>query len=458
MLELDIKELPPRILYIGNANSNPGVYYLQGLIDAGYRVYHVGVNSKSGFELSNIPERPYNIVTEVGPAQVNIREFSLKSLLDIVGHEWDAIVHVQNWLYFTDYELSPIPYYFYCTEVAYPRIPRCAWYVLSATHTIKKQNKRNSNWIRSYLYHPHSIPIIRGKQIKYPKLKRTILGSFAGELYSLPLYKTRREIVKNVEKLDGFETHYLGPKLSRDGERKPESGKGKLKAIPYSNLLLKSKSILNVPSVGGANFRDLEGPALGAMLVTIETPDLLLMGFEDGVNCRTYKTSEEAMKIIESEYDVEIAKKGWELIHFGRDWWQHNNFDVAKIFRYKGYQEFEDPSQNYMNFKLLGELKFNHVLEALLLEGIINSYDHINDSLKIIPKTAIMIEPILKRLGLVEWHTDGHLIFHRLKELATYMYRNNGIKIPDHLLGIIEKIKEKKKLSGIGLYVPQNEN
>lgn len=456
MLELEIKKAPPRVLYIGSANSNPGIYYYQGLIDAGYRVYHVGDNSPQGFNTTNLPSKPYSIKTEVGSAQVRIKEFSLKSLLDIIGYDFDVIIHVQNWLYFTDHERSPIPYYFYCTEVAYPRVPRCAWHILSATEVIKKMNIRDCTWASSFLYHPHSIPVVRGRPLKYPKLKRTIKASFAGEMYSLPLYRPRRKIIKYLEKeVDGFESHYLGPRNEK-GERPIEAGKGKLAMIQYTNLLLKSKCILNIPSIGGTNFRDVEALSTGGMLVTIETPDLLLMGIEDGVNCRTFKTKEEAKQIIENEYDPKIAKAGWELAHFGRNWWQHRNIDIAKVFRYKQYHEFEDPTKNYMEFLLRVKLDVEEKIKSMQNDGIITSYNITKEKLIVVPKTAVMIEPILQNLGMIEWHVDGHLIYHRLRELATYIYRNNGIKIPSRLIDLITTIKNKGRLSNVGLVYGSN--
>ena len=453
MLEFDVEKKPPRILYIGSGQSNPGLFYLQGLSDAGYNIYHVGENSRF-FNTVNLPKKPYMVSTQTGNNHVMIREFSLKSLLDIVGYDFDAIIHVQDWLYFNDLEKSPIPYYFYCTEIGYPRVPKCAWYVLCATEQILKICKANVNWAKSFIYHPHSVPIIRGRKLKYPSLKKTIQGSFAGELYSLQLYKQRREIIKYLEKnVDGFETHYLGPHKGQGVERDIESGKGILKPIKYINLLLKSKCGVNVPTVGGSNFRDIEVLTNGAMLVTMETPDLLKMGLEDGINCRTFKTKEEAAKIIQGEYNEDIAEKGWELVYYGRKWWQHHNLDVARLFRYKGYHQYKDSSKNYMEFKLIGDnlLKIPEHLEKLQSGNIVESFTIKDELIKIKPKTADKIELILQDLGMIEWSIDGHTIYHRVKELAVYMNRNDGILIPDNILEIVDTIKNKKQLRGVGI-------
>lgn len=447
MLDISINPRPPRILYIGNADSNPGISYLNGLIDAGFNVFHVGKNSQNGFELKNLPEKPKYAQSTVGGAQVKIIEFALTSLLDIVGYDFDAIFHVQNWYYPTEKTLSPIPYFFYCTEIAYPEIPRSAWYVLSATNALKKIIKEECPWIKSFLYHPHSVPIRKGVPLKYPSFKRPIQSSFAGELYSLPLYNMRRDIVQTLEKENpDFETHYDGPRDPKTNERKPEKGRGHLNAVHYFNLLLKSKYVLNVPCVGGANFRDVEALSTGSTLVTIETPDLLLMGIEDQINCRTYSTKQEALEIIQSPWDEKIAREGWKTIFFGRKWWQQQSLGIAINFRYKGYKEYTDESKNHLAF-YLKEDKYNviNIVKKLKEEGIIQKYKYSKTSLKITPKTADMEELILQRLGFVEWSIDGHTIYHRIKELSIYMNRSNGIRMPPNIDLILEEIKNQKK-------------
>lgn len=445
MLDLKITPKRPRILYIGNADSNPGVLYLQALVQSGYDVFHVGNNSTT-FNTTGLPRKPFFVKTQVGPAQVQICEFSLKSLLDMVGYDWDAIVHVQNWIYFTDTELSPIPYYFYCTEIAYPRVPRCAWHVLAATDVIKRVLKLNCRWVKTFIYHPHSVPLIQGTTIKYPRLKKTIKGSFAGELYSLPLYRDRRETVKFVqEKVEGFEAHYLG-QLVKGQEKKgrlPESGKGKLDAIKYTNLLLKTRCALNVPTVGGTNFRDLEALSMGAMLVTMGTPDLYLMGIEDGINCRIFKNKEEAVEIIDNDWEPEIARKGWETVFFGRKWWQQKDLKTIQQFKYLGFIEHEDSSKNYMKFWVQDKIPSLEQLKQLKNDGTVLRYKRTDRILKIVPKSAIMIEPILLKLGFIEWHVQGHTVFHRMKELALYMNRTAGILIPGEIDQILTKLNER---------------
>ena len=437
MLEMQIQERTPRILYIGDNRSSPGIMYHQALRKCGYNIFHVG-NGAKGFDTDNLYKRPYVIKNEIGPAQVQIIEFKLTSLLDIVGYDFDAIVHVQNWLYFTDMETSPLPFYFYCTEIAYPRVPRCAWYVLYPTEAIGKFLKRDCTWVKGYSYHPHSVMITDGLSVKYPSIKRTIQSSFCGELYSLPLYQPRREIIKYLqENSDIFEAHYEGPR-DKESKRAIEGGRGRLQAVQYCNLMLKTRCAFNVPSIGGANFRDIEAPASGSMLVTISTPDHYLMGFEDGINCKFYTSKEEALDIIQGDWDPEIAKAGWDLIMHGRIWYQHQNTNIVHLFKYRGIKI--EKEKTTLKFWVADNFKINEMINQLKPD-LITKYNRKDSELTLYPVDDDKIANIIQKLGFIEWRVYGHTIYHRIKELGILMKNTAAVQIPKQVEEQLERLK-----------------
>jgi hypothetical protein len=85
-------------------------------------------------------------------------------------------------------------------------------------------------------------------------------------------------------------------------------------AEKYIELLTSSIYALNIPTILGANFRDLEGPACGCILITKRTPDHDLMGFEDGKTCYYYDDPSEIPKILEKPYNPNIALMGALLV------------------------------------------------------------------------------------------------------------------------------------------------
>ena len=265
--------------------------------------------------LQNIPLRQFVYNGPFGSIPLAIREISLKSILDLFGYNFDLIFHIQDWTIITDKEKAPIPYIYYHSEAFYPEVPFCAWKVIASTRFELNFLSRKYGYRFKYDYLPFALrnDLIR-RDIN--EKKRTIKGSFAGELFHFDqMYNERREIVQYLEKQfiqENFETHYLGP-YGEDSKEPREilSGKGRLCGEEYIDLLLKTQVGLNVPTGDNCNFRDFEIPGLGALLLTKETTDLKNLGFKDGENCIYYKTKEEAEEIIKNGYDPVIAQAGY---------------------------------------------------------------------------------------------------------------------------------------------------
>jgi hypothetical protein len=78
---------------------------------------------------------------------------------------------------------------------------------------------------------------------------------------------------------------------------------------------------LNIPSIDGTNFRDIEAIASGAILLTKRHPNMLRIGLIDGITCRQFSSKEEALQIIQyyekHGYDADLAKNAWQLL-FGQ--------------------------------------------------------------------------------------------------------------------------------------------
>jgi len=333
-LDATVSKRAPRVLVIADGTTRPGKEYVDVLRAVGFDVFHFGVGSND-LDSSILPaydtafRASWNVRDSLGERDVpinimsKIRYFRLKDLLSLLGKKFDLVFHVQDWQYPID-DFVPLPYFFYCTEAMYPVAPRCCRFVFYATHAIKSMVEAGAPHVKTFAFLPHAVQTNRWSAVglckvnpSYPKTERTTKVFFAGEIYKHPgVYEERRVCVRGVKKILGseFDAHWMGP-IRRSGVmREPEEGLGVCGPSEYVKRLLRAKVGLNVPTAGGANFRDVEIPACGAMLVTRHTPDHDAMGFVDGVNCRFFDgTPEDAVEKINA-YDPEIAKRGWKLV------------------------------------------------------------------------------------------------------------------------------------------------
>ena len=159
MLDLEIKKREIQVLFIGDGESNPGAIYLHGLKECGYNIFHVGKGSKD-FDISKIYSKPIMIENDIGTSNVKIKCFKLESLLDILKYKFDLIIHIQDWSF--PEGTTSIPYFYYCTEIAYPRVPDPAWYVLCSTDAIKRTVKRDYPRLKGIIYHLGKDRILQG--------------------------------------------------------------------------------------------------------------------------------------------------------------------------------------------------------------------------------------------------------------------------------------------------------
>lgn len=323
MLDIEFEPRRPRVLFIGSGRTTPSRHWLTALREAGYDVFHVGEVSRD-LDISNISVSRASFSTPFGNTTATVRMIDIENLIDMIGITFDLVFHVQDHVFPTNRRRCSIPYFYLVTEVMAPYVPSCAHVVLCATDAIKRMMVAGDNKVRQgYVYMPHAVRL-HEKEPTYPSNERPILASFAGELYKfagkMDMYVNRRETVLYLEGMlgDDFSCHYMA-RPDKHGKRDLGAGRGRLGPRAYNELLRKSKIGINAGTVGGMNFRDLEVPLNGAMLVTMETPDHALMGFEDGVNCRFYETPEEALEIVKNGYDPDIARAGWELVTGGRD-------------------------------------------------------------------------------------------------------------------------------------------
>ena len=289
--------------------------------------------------LQNVPPKEIIYNGPFGSIPLGVRKFSLKSILDIMGYDFDVILHIQDWTLFTDVERSPIPYVYIHSEAFYPEVPLCAWKIIGSTLYIQRYlQEKYGNYKFDYDYLPFALRndlILRDVH----KEKRKIKSSFAGELYHFDhMYNERREIVQYLEKsLDSsqFEAHYLGKYNLKDPkkDRPILAGKGRLAGNEYSNLLLKTQIGLNIPTQDNCNFRDFEIPGLGAMLLTKKTSDLIELGFKDGENCVFYKDKEEAEEIIKNGFDPKIAHEGYVHVIKNHTYFKRIKYLINPILR-----------------------------------------------------------------------------------------------------------------------------
>ena len=515
---LPLRGRKPRMLFIGNCTQTPAVWYLEPFRQF-FDVYHVGIGSRD-FDISNIPTQIKINTNELGRTSIRERVFSIKSLFDIIGTNFDVIFHVQDYTYFTDNEKSPIPYIFLCTEAVYPRAPRCAWVVLAQVEMIK--NLVRKDWMNcpNLMYSPYAIPV--ESPVKFPDFKREFEVSFTGELYSLPIYQDRREVVKFIhekcmELKIPSQFHYLfpadfsvfteftfdkiqrgytihitpdlplflpeesGPILSVDktklgvmdevllillknqqaqikfkskttdkklelidqkiaeiekhkqgSARQPESGKGVLGPTKYTDLLQSSKIALNVPTPAGCNFRDIEACLSGAMLLTLHTTDMDLLGFEDEVNCRYYSSKEEALEIIQKGFDPEIAMRGWDLVVHGREFWKHARGHIGNVrFKQEEKSMIVRIRKNLPDFKgepIMNALKSTNAITDFKIEG--------NDYVLTLPSEQ-QIQMVMQSFGLENWSVGGLTLGQRLYDFMQIIKQFANIPLSPNAKSVI---------------------
>jgi len=323
LFSLPIPPKQPKILLIGD-RSNPVDDYYEILTKMGYYVFWVGdnalhfntINFKRNVEINQCS------LAYAGEAVVYTKRFSLAALLSQIGTDFDLILQFQGWFYPNDMEKSPIPYIYYNSEGWWPEIPKVAWKVAVPNQTTKDlviaQNPHIKNADISII--PFSIGgVFNARNFVLPQ-KRDKLVSYAGSLYRFTLlYQERRDLLfkllidPDLQDLtffhweDGKPWNYEGPHF--------KCGKGALGAVDYTQLLDESEYGLNIPTRLGANFRDLEVPACGAILITKKNQDLVDMGFVHSQNCYFYQTYDELKRILEIPYSPAIAMMGYTLVN-----------------------------------------------------------------------------------------------------------------------------------------------
>lgn len=338
---LNLPPKQPRILLIGDM-SNPVADYYELLKKIGYHVFWAGdnavhlntINFTSSVELNPF-SMPY-----AGEAVVRVKRYPIKYLLDQIGHDFDLILHFQGWFQPSDLTCD-IPYIYYCSEGWWPEIPTCAT-LIAVPNAQTKMLVLQANPHRS----PEDISIIPfsiGALFNNRRIltNRNTEISWAGDIYRFGLlYRERREILTKLldEKGIHIEAHWQDGKTWNADHPHWKQGKGFLNAEDYTTLLDNSQYGLNIPTRLGSNFRDLEVPACGAILVTKPTPDLQAMGFEHGKNCYFYNTYDELVQILRKPFNIGIAMLGYTLVNM-----QHRHIHriplFEDLFRKCGIQE-----------------------------------------------------------------------------------------------------------------------
>jgi hypothetical protein len=298
----------------------------------GCDVWWIGDGARD-LNLANIPAHPINYYeSPMGPVSLFERRLSMNTLLDLFGDlQFDMILHTQDWTKITGYEKSPIPYVFYHTEPFYPHgVPNAAWMVACPSSSLIEQTK---NWFGvryKYTYMPHALrddcrQMVGRDYMRFNTGPRTrqIPVSFSGTVYSRGIYRFRVPIVDYFRKnVPGFYFYNTTATAGGDDDgchnynidasfyqKNPKTDR-RLKREAYMGMLSRSQYGLNIPTVYGPNYRDLEACAAGAVDLSLYTPDHKEYGFVDGVNCILYKTPEEAADVVARGYDREIALKG----------------------------------------------------------------------------------------------------------------------------------------------------
>ena len=319
--ELNVPQRKLRILLIGTntMHCNTTRAYYECFRDSGlYDITWIGEGA-TDLDLSNIQQHQIQFNGLLGQYPILYRECSLNSILNLLGKEFDAIVHLQDNLFFTETEPSRIPYIYILNHPEFPRISPSVSIVLCASKNIMDQMKyyHDAKYPIGYLPHalsPEYYMLERSYNLAL-NAQREILCSFSGELYNPPsLYNERRNVMRFLKDQlkDQFNAHWMSP--IQNNTRTPEIGEGRLSLKGYQTLLLHSQFGINCPTKSGFNFRDLEIPALKAILITKRNRDLDFLGFRHGYNCYFYDTPEEILDLIK-EYNPQIASRGYDLVN-----------------------------------------------------------------------------------------------------------------------------------------------
>jgi len=315
---------PYRILLIG-WNSTHVRAYIQELIGAGHKVFWCGHQAHEikglvgWFDMEKLPAA----ASIHDGNSVGYRPFKVESLLDMLGGwkmAWDVILHFDDWNIPSDFHKLHIPYIYYCSELFFPVVPGIADYVLTPSYAAMELLMKKYKNKYKFAVLPWAIRYEMLGQSPHFEKERDIPCSFAGKVHAYKFYEQRQQMLPALADLiPGFEGHWYRPAEGLEAfdpgfKFKVERGKGQLDGLEYTNLLLNSKFGINFPTLLGPNFRDYEVPGCGAILLTLETQDHHLAGFEDGVNCYYFKTVEDVLEIVNERYDKDLAVRAWEWI------------------------------------------------------------------------------------------------------------------------------------------------
>jgi len=314
-----------KVLLIGAFHTSPVNELPMILKMLGYEVFKCGPTNKNfddlvDLNLISVPTKVKGFIDNVFGCGRNlvskIRELSLKSILSIIGKDFDFILHFQDWMFFNDIDKCSIPYIYVSSEFWYPWLPRIADHVFCQYQITKDVLDFHYPLVKKEIWYSG---VISGLIVNNPfEVNRNIKVSFAGGMHQFDeIYQNRRDVMFYLrDNLDGDFVGHWDKVVEKDDKPEPEEGEGRLTGLKYKTLLANSKIGINASS-GGANFRDLEVCGTGAMLLTNKTIDHERMGFKDNVNCRFYETKEEALEIINTISDkdiLRIAKEGYNLV------------------------------------------------------------------------------------------------------------------------------------------------
>ena len=244
-----------------------------------------------------------------GDFRVNARRLTLEVIFQAIGSDFAAIIHIHDKTNIENAEKSPIPYIYYATEITYIKSPPCAWVWLAATESIYDELMKMKPAHTEIRHHPFSIFLKPEIDVDFRFIHRPNLCFFSGHILGLgTIYHERKEVVQYIEQNCPQAKIYY-PK-NENGEV--------MDAQQYLINLHQCIIALNVPSIDGTNFRDIEAIASGAILLTKRHPNMLRIGLIDGITCRHFSSKEEALEIIQyyekRGYDVELAKNAWQLL------------------------------------------------------------------------------------------------------------------------------------------------
>lgn len=313
MFEYEIPELKRTILLIGDPTEYCSTVqeFYRIFKQIGYNVIWIGSSDETNYLTLNFHLLDWKKGEQsgiMGTYPIRFKEISLASVLDQLHQHIDVIVHFQNNLYFTETTPSKIPYIYICTELQLPRVPELASLVLSATRNGMKHLTYYTKGSIPVGYLPHALSSLYFSTMPDYTINRNYICSFSGELYNPAcIYYDRIEIMHFIKdsilpKIFG-NFNWMSP-IHQGGVRYIEQGMGRVSQQQYKEILYKSKIGINCPTKAGFQFRDLEIPACGAILLTKKTQDLVDLGFKHKKNCLFYTTKENCLELLdEYSYD-----------------------------------------------------------------------------------------------------------------------------------------------------------